>query len=212
MSLQVVWPLQLPRNMRIPVLPSLLVLGVLGGPVHAEREKRTATREVTDIADRAAAERFARSLSGALGITGTPRAEQPGTAAAIRDLGPVTPPVVAPREPYLAATDISALVAPHGAQIERCYVEALGDVRRAGHLDLTFAIARQGNVLSLKAAAPGIPARALHKLEGCIRSTVETLQFPERRHDTTAVVPYFFQHTDAPNAGPQLSCWNPKGC
>jgi hypothetical protein len=25
-------------------------------------------------------------------------------------------------------------------------------------------------------------------------------------------VPFFYQHTAAPNAGPQLSCWDPKGC
>src|SRR5262245_6409115 len=132
--------------MRIPGLPTLLVLGVLGSTAHADRDKRSSTREVTDIADRASAERFARSLSGALGITGAARAEQPAPGTAIRDLGPVVTPVIAPKEPYLSASDINALVAPHGAQIERCYVEAIGDVRRAGHLDLTFAIARQGNV------------------------------------------------------------------
>ena len=209
-----VWALHTCRNMRIPVLPSLLVLGVLGGSAHAERDKRTSTRAVTDVADRLNAERFARSLSGALGITGAARAEEPTTVAAIRDVDPLTrlaPPVV-PREPYLAAADISALVAPHGAQIERCYVEAIGDLRRAGRLDLTFAIARQGTVLSVKATAPGLAGKSLRKLEGCVRASVDTVQFPERRHDTTAVVPYFFQHTDAPDAGPQLSCWNPKGC
>ena len=33
-----------------------------------------------------------------------------------------------------------------------------------------------------------------------------------RKTFTTATIPYFFQRTAAPNAGPQLSCWDPKGC
>ena len=37
------------------------------------------------------------------------------------------------------------------------------------------------------------------------------LRFPERRNDTTATVPYYFQHTNTPGGGPQESCWNPKG-
>ena len=45
-----------------------------------------------------------------------------------------------------------------------------------------------------------------------MKALVSELTFPARRSPTTAVIPYFYQHTAAPNAGPQLSCWDPKGC
>jgi hypothetical protein len=45
-----------------------------------------------------------------------------------------------------------------------------------------------------------------------VRASLDTLRFPQRRAETTAVIPYFFQHTWAPNSGPQESCWSPKGC
>jgi len=46
-------------------------------------------------------------------------------------------------------------------------------------------------------------------IDACVQATVT---FPARRTWTTATVPYFLLHTDAPNAGPQLSCWDPNGC
>ena len=49
-------------------------------------------------------------------------------------------------------------------------------------------------------------------MAACIREAVEVVKFPARRNDTTAIVPYFFQHTNTPGGGPQLSCWDPKGC
>jgi hypothetical protein len=45
-----------------------------------------------------------------------------------------------------------------------------------------------------------------------VRHAVEAVTFPARRTYTTATVPYFFQRTAAPNAGPQESCWNERGC
>ena len=115
------------------------------------------------------------------------------------------------RQPFLTADEITLEVAPHTAEIERCYLQRLGDARR-GQLDLKLVIARDGSVLSLRANASGLPATAAHKVLACIREIVETVQFPARRNDTIAVVPYVFQKTDAPGAGPQLSCWNPRGC
>jgi len=108
--------------------------------------------------------------------------------------------------------DVSEIIAQRGAEIEHCYIDALGAARRGGRLDLMFVIARDGHVVSLDSAAPGVPVVAAHHLHECLRTAVEALQFPARRNDTTAVVPYYFQRTDAPNAGPQLSCWNPRGC
>jgi len=123
--------------------------------------------------------------------------------------GPARPARLAPS---LTASEISLEVAPHAPEIGRCYLERLGDTRRGGRLELTVVIARDGSIVSLKAEAAGLPAKAARKVEACIREIVETVQFPARRGDTIAVVPYVFQKTDAPNAGPLESCWNPRGC
>jgi hypothetical protein len=118
-----------------------------------------------------------------------------------------------PKPPtHLEATEVAAQVKPVVSDIERCYLDAVGDLRGAGHLQLAFAIHRTGLLDSVDVTAPGVPARTAHKIDACVRPLVEKLRFPARRSSTTALVPYFFQHTDAPNSGPQLSCWNPKGC
>ena len=186
-------------GMRITALSSTLVLGTLVTlvvPAHAEHKApHDAASQVAALSGPAREARPAPSLTtGDRALTGLT-----GTARTPHD------------EPFLAARDIAALVAPHNPEIERCYLDESGTSRRSGHLDLTLVIARDGNVLSLKAAA-GMPAKMTHKIETCIHAAIDSLQFPARHNDTTAVVPYFFQKTDAPNAGPQLSCWNPKGC
>ncbi len=123
-----------------------------------------------------------------------------------------TPPAPAPKEPFLSAHEIAAAVSPHGPEIKQCYLDSVTNARRAGQLDLRFVLGRDGSVRSVQAEAAGLPAKTTHKIEACIREVIEEVQFPPRRNDTTAVVPYFFQRTAAPNAGPQPSCWNPKGC
>ena len=186
--------------MRISALSSTLVLGTLVTltvSAHAEHKaSHVATNQVAALSGPARGERPASSLTtGDLALTG------------------VTRPTRTPHtEAFLEAGDIAALVTPHNPEIEQCYLDEISASRRPGHLDLTFVITRDGDVLSLKAAAAGVPAKIAHKIETCIHAAVDGIQFPARRNDTTAVVPYFFQKTNAPNAGPQLSCWNPKGC
>lgn len=178
--------------MRITALSStlaLVTLVTLAGPAHADRK---APRVAT--------------------ATGPARAELRAPTLTTGDLS-LTGPARAPRqEPFLAAADITALVTPHAPEIKRCYLDSIGTSRRPGHLDLTLVIARDGNVLSLAATAPGMPAKVVHQIVRCIHETVDALQFPARRNDTTAVVPYFFQRTVAPDADPQLSCRNQQGC
>lgn len=112
----------------------------------------------------------------------------------------------------LAPSEVEASVKPLVADIERCYLDSAGDTRGAGHLQIALAIHRTGLLDSIDVATPGLPAKLARKVDSCVRPLVEKLRFPARRNSTTAIVPYFFQRTDAPNAGPQLSCWNPKGC
>jgi hypothetical protein len=180
--------------MRITALSSVLAIGVLGAlthPAQADRRKpRTASRELAALVDPIRMPHPASTFTaGDLGIT--------ATARTARDL---------------TTGDVTDIVAPRAADIERCYVDALGAARRGGRLDVMLTIARDGAVRSVDTAAPGMPVVAAHQMHTCIRTAVESLQFPVRRNDTTAIVPYYFQRTDAPDAGPQLSCWNPRGC
>jgi hypothetical protein len=186
--------------MRISALSSVLLLGSLLGSAHADRKDRPPAHPAVALGpvrgDRPDHADRAPSLStGDLALTGPARSARPARP----DL-------------FLTAGEITTHVAPHASEIERCYLDRLGDARRGGHLDLTLVITRDGGVLSLKAAASGLPVKTARKVEACIREIVETMQFPARRNDTTAVVPYVFQKTDAPGTGPLLSCWNPKGC
>lgn len=174
--------------MRISTLSPLFVVGALVTPARADHKS---PEQVATLAPSRAERTGPASIAGDLGI--------PGARAARKD-------------PFLSAREVAAEVRPYAPEIVRCYTERLDDVRRAGHLDLTLVIGRDGSIVSLSAAAPSLPARTARKVEACIREAASALHFPARRNDTTAVVPYYFQHTETPGGGPQLSCWNPKGC
>lgn len=199
-----VWGVQLPAYMRIstsPVRPvssgslaSLLTLCALAAPAWAEHKDAARPRERIATAAAAAVrtERGAGTLTtGELGLTG---------ARAAR------------KNVFLEASEVAAEVRPYAPDIERCYLDRLDDIHHAGKLDLMFVIGRDGHVVSLDIAAPSLPARNVVQMATCIREVVDPIHFPARRGDTTAIVPYFFQHTSTPGGGPQLSCWNPKGC
>ncbi len=179
-------------------LASLVVLGALAAPARAEHKDAGKPRErvAAAAAEAVRPERGGTSLTtGELGLTGV-RAAREG----------------ARKDAFLEASEVAAEVRPYAPDIERCYLDRLGDVRRAGKLDVMFVIGRDGYVVSLAAAAPGLPARTVRPVTACIREAVDPIHFPARRSDTTAIVPYYFQHTNAPGGGPQLSCWDPRGC
>ncbi len=111
----------------------------------------------------------------------------------------------------LSQADIDAKVKPVSAEINRCYLDAAGTTR-GGHLTVQLAIHRRGKLDAVSVQTPGLPAKVARKIEACVRDVVEPLEFPARRTSTTAVLPYYFQRTEAPAAGPQLSCWSPRGC
>jgi len=175
--------------MRNLALITVLACAALAAPARADRKDIIASTDRV-AAVRAPARGDRAQLTGELGITGA-----------------------APRsEAFLEAREVAAEVRPYAAEIERCYLDRLDDVRRAGRLDLTFVIGRDGRIVSLHTAAPGLPSRTVERMAACIREAVEVVHFPARRNDTTAIVPYLFQHTNTPGGGPQLSCWDPKGC
>jgi hypothetical protein len=198
--------------MRLTALSSILAIGVVGAlthSAHADGKKPLAAPDaLAALVDPARAPRPGAGLStGELGLTSLHApAPADGTVAAIA-------PALRERPGgYLTTSDVAIVVGDRAADIEHCYVDAMGASRRGGKLDVMFTIARNGSVLSVDTAAPGLSAVAAHHMHTCIRTAVEGLAFPARRNDTTAIVPYYFQRTDAPNSGPQLSCWNPRGC
>jgi len=112
----------------------------------------------------------------------------------------------------LSAEDVQATLKPVTVEIERCYMERTPDVRGAGRMELVLTVSRHGVLEHLDVKTPGLATKLAKDIDGCVRTTVATVAFPARKMFTTATVPYFFQRTAAPNSGPQLSCWDPKGC
>ena len=115
-------------------------------------------------------------------------------------------------ERTLSLSEINAKVKPLSAEIGKCYLDAAADVRGAGQLMVQLAIHRRGKLDAVTVQTPGLSAKLARKIEACVRTVVEPLEFPARRAPTTAVLPFYFQHTAAPGAGPQLSCHSPRGC
>lgn len=114
-------------------------------------------------------------------------------------------------ERTLSLSEIDARVQPVSADIGKCYLEATGGAR-GGQLLVQLAIHRRGSLDTVTVQTPGLSAKLARRVASCVRSLVEPLSFPMRRAGTTAVLPFHFQRTEAPNAGPQLSCFSAKGC
>ncbi len=218
-----VWRVHLPAYMRISTstvwlassgggsfalgaLASLGMLCALAAPARAEHKDAEPRRERVPAAaaEGVRTERGATSLPTGV-VTEGVRTERGATSLTTGELG-LTGTRAARKDAFLEASEVAAEVRPYAPDIERCYLDRLGDVHRAGRLDLTFVIGRDGHVVSLDAAAPGLPARTAHQVAACIREAVDPIHFPARRADTTAIVPYLFQYTNAPGGGPQLSC------
>ncbi len=112
----------------------------------------------------------------------------------------------------LSAKDVRTELAPVHDAIEHCYLDRTTDVRGAGQLELVLTISRHGILEQLDVKTPKLSTKTSKDIDACIRTAVGTITFPVRRTWTTATVPYFFQRTAAPDAGPQLSCWSASGC
>lgn len=146
-----------------------------------------------------------------------------GTAAAIATsmriwpiaailAGTVTSALADRPERALSAEEVHAQLRPVASEIEHCYVDRTAEIRGAGHLELVLEVSRYGILEHADIKTPGLAPKLAKEIDGCIRAAIAPVSFPVRKTFTTATVPYFFQRTAAPNAGPQLSCWNPAGC
>jgi hypothetical protein len=110
----------------------------------------------------------------------------------------------------LSVADITAQLAPVSEDIERCFLDRASAT--GGKLELVLTVTRKGAVESLVVKTPGLAAKLAKQIDGCIRPLVEPVAFPARRTFTVATIPYVFQKTTVPGAGPQLSCWDAAGC
>lgn len=117
-----------------------------------------------------------------------------------------------PKPHALSTADVTAQLAPLSDDIQRCYLDRAAEIKGAGKLDLVLTVTRKGVIESLAIKTPGLPVKLAKQIDGCIRPLVEPVAFPARRTFTTATIPFYFQHTAAPGAGPQLSCWDAAGC
>ena len=97
------------------------------------------------------------------------------------------------------------------ADVAACYLDAVGERRGAGQLEIKLSIHRTGLLDRIDVSTPNLPAPTAKKIETCVKAAVKDLAFPARRAETVAVVPYYWQRTAAKH-GPQYSCWDPKGC
>jgi hypothetical protein len=112
----------------------------------------------------------------------------------------------------LSAEDVTAKLKPYSDTIEHCYLDHTTDVYGAGKLSVELTVTRKGVLETVAIKTPGLTTKVGIAVSSCIVDALDGLTFPERRAQTTATLPYFFQRTAAPDAGPQLSCWKAEGC
>ena len=118
----------------------------------------------------------------------------------------------APPPATLTAKEITTYFEPYVAGVRGCYLASATEKEATGALRLELVIHRNGMVEQFAFAAPGVSARPRVRLDDCLRALAKTWHFPERRGFTSAVIPFLFQRTNVPGAGPIESCWDPRGC
>jgi hypothetical protein len=110
----------------------------------------------------------------------------------------------------LTQKEIETAIAPHVPAILACYKEHASKQKRAtGEIQLEMLIRPEGTVHRLWVRARGVTGQGLND---CVKKLATTWRFPEKDGFTNAIVPFFFQKTNAKGTGPLESCWNPKGC
>ncbi len=113
----------------------------------------------------------------------------------------------------LTAHEVERYAREYYPGIRACYFDhGRASKTATGELAIKVVIHRNGNVHEVTLDAPGVRGMHLRKLEGCVRLQVVGWGFPVRRDFTTVVLPYYFMYLAPPGAGPQYSCWNPRGC
>ncbi|MBL0214323.1 MAG: hypothetical protein IPQ07_10590 [Myxococcales bacterium] len=112
----------------------------------------------------------------------------------------------------LSAAEVQAAFASYVPDVRTCYLTNARGKDVDGNLRLELIIHPSGKIFRFGFAAPGVRPPWLGKLDTCLRALADTWQLPARKGYTTAVLPFLFQRTTAPGAGPIESCWDARGC
>ena len=107
-----------------------------------------------------------------------------------------------PDQPTINAKDLRKYFEPYVLPVRDCYASYAQGSDVDGNLRLELIIHRDGSVFRFGFDAPGVTGAWLRKLDTCLRTLSESWHFPVRGGFTTAVLPFFFQRTRAPGAGP----------
>lgn len=112
----------------------------------------------------------------------------------------------------LERAELNKVLEPLRSDINRCYLASASQL--GGRLDLELEISPYGSLQNVKVSTPDLrnkPTMA-NKISACVKGIVKQLTFPKRKAWTTAQFSYVYHKAHAPGDGPQLSCWNPRGC
>ncbi len=112
----------------------------------------------------------------------------------------------------LTAKEITAAFTPYQPGVRTCYLANAKNKEATGELRLELVIHRDGSIFRFGFMAPGVNKRWQARLDACLRERSRSWSFPVRRGFTSAVLPFVFLKTNAPNAGPYESCWDARGC
>lgn len=110
-----------------------------------------------------------------------------------------------PDQTSIDASDLKKYFAPYVSGVKDCYVASSRERTATGVLRLELVIRPDGTVNRFAFKAPGIIGAPLRLLDSCLRARSETWHFPVRRGFTTAIIPFQFQLTYAPGAGPKAT-------
>lgn len=112
----------------------------------------------------------------------------------------------------LSAKDVQTHFAPYVPEVRTCYLTHARSKTATGVIRLELLVHPNGSIYRFGFVAPGVGKPWLGKLDACLRALVPAWHLPARKGYTTAVLPFLFQKTRAPGAGPIESCWDARGC
>ena len=112
----------------------------------------------------------------------------------------------------LERTEVNKVLEPLRSDINSCYLANAGEV--GGRMELMLEISPYGSLYDTDVSTPDLRNKPLvaQKISACVKGIVKQLTFPKRKVLTVAKFSYVLHKTHAPGDGPQLSCWNPRGC
>lgn len=112
----------------------------------------------------------------------------------------------------LSAKEVSKYFEPYLPEVRTCYLANARGKQVDGTLRIELLIHPSGKVFRFGFVARGVVKPWLPRLDACLRKLPSTWTFPVRGGFTSAVLPFLFQRTTAPGAGPIESCWDARGC